>query len=150
MVGFIYPAFRSFRAIESKDTEDDTQWLVYWVVYSAFSVGEVFIDTLLFWIPFYYAFKFAFLVWLMAPPTVVPGGPGARWLYDNFLKDFLLKHEEAIDRGLEKMSSSGMNLASEAVGAVTEGAGAAMRASAEAINKARQNAQQFDGEKKDL
>ncbi|CAM9498441.1 unnamed protein product [Phaeothamnion confervicola] len=41
LVGFIYPAYMSFKAIESTDSADDTQWLTYWVVYAFFSVLEV-------------------------------------------------------------------------------------------------------------
>lgn len=57
IVGFVYPAFKSFEAIESKTRGDDTQWLIYWVVYAFFAVIESFSDFLLYWIPFYYAFK---------------------------------------------------------------------------------------------
>lgn len=70
VVGFVYPAFKSFQAIESKVRGDDTQWLIYWVVYAFFSIIEVFVDFLLYWIPFYYAFKLAFLLWAMLPQTV--------------------------------------------------------------------------------
>jgi receptor expression-enhancing protein 5/6 len=29
LLGFVYPAFASFKAIESKNKEDDTQWCVF-------------------------------------------------------------------------------------------------------------------------
>ena len=45
------------KAIESKEKDDDTKWLTYWVVYSAFSLIEFFTDIFLFWIPFYWFFK---------------------------------------------------------------------------------------------
>lgn len=57
ITGFVYPAYKSFFAIESKMKGDDQQWLIYWVVYGFFSVIEIFSDFLLYWIPFYYAFK---------------------------------------------------------------------------------------------
>ena len=65
LVGFVYPAYKSFQAIESKTKGDDTQWLVYWVIFAIFSIMEVFVNLVLYWIPFYYAFKLAFLLWAM-------------------------------------------------------------------------------------
>ncbi|EED92461.1 hypothetical protein THAPSDRAFT_262530, partial [Thalassiosira pseudonana CCMP1335] len=96
VIGFLYPAFQSFKAIENRANSDVTQWLIYWVVYSFFSIIEVFVDYLLYWIPFYYAFKMAFLLWAMLPQT-----RGAKFLYDNFLKDFLKTNESKIDAALK-------------------------------------------------
>jgi receptor expression-enhancing protein 5/6 len=102
IVGFVYPAFQSFEAIEHKAKGDDIQWLVYWVVFAFFAVIETFRDFLLYWIPFYYAFKLAFLLWAMLPQT-----KGAKFLYDSVLKDFL-KKENRIDAAMaesKKVSS---------------------------------------------
>eukprot|EP01083_Nonionella_stella_P096866 272344_1 len=109
IVGFLYPAFKSFHALESRSSSDVTQWLIYWVVYSFFSIIEVFVDFLLYWIPFYYAFKIAFLMWAMLPQT-----RGAKFLYDNFLKDFLKSNESKIDKALKDAKSSAGKVASEA------------------------------------
>ncbi len=51
IVGFVYPAYASFKAIESPDKHDDTMWLTYWVVFAVFSIAETFSDTLLWWFP---------------------------------------------------------------------------------------------------
>ena len=67
LIGFVYPAYRSVFAIESEETEDDTQWLTYWVVYGFFGLAEFFTDIFLSWIPFYYLLKCGFLIWCMAP-----------------------------------------------------------------------------------
>jgi receptor expression-enhancing protein 5/6 len=32
LVGWVYPAYRSFKAIETTEKTDDTQWLTYWYV----------------------------------------------------------------------------------------------------------------------
>lgn len=90
LIGFLYPTYKSFEAIEGKKQKEVTQWLIYWVVYSLFAIIEVFVDFLLYWIPFYYAFKMVFLSWAMLPQT-----RGATYLYDIFLKDFLKKNESA-------------------------------------------------------
>lgn len=45
LIGTIYPMYMSFKAIESEEKEDDTQWLIYWVIYSTFTIAEVFVGT---------------------------------------------------------------------------------------------------------
>jgi len=97
IVGFVYPAFKSFETIENKTKGDDIQWLVYWVIFAFYALIETFRSFLLFWIPFYYAFKLAFLLWAMLPQT-----KGAKFLYDSFLKDFLKKNESRIDAALSE------------------------------------------------
>ncbi|CAM9895648.1 unnamed protein product [Pylaiella littoralis] len=82
--GYLYPAYRSFKAIESATTADDTQWLTYWVVFAAFSILEAFLSVLLLKIPFYFALKLAFLAWCFLPQT-----QGAALLYNNFMKEIL-------------------------------------------------------------
>ena len=71
LVGFAYPAYASFQAIESPQKDDDVQWLTYWVVFSFFNVLEFFSDILLFWVPFYFVFKVIGLIYLFAPQTKV-------------------------------------------------------------------------------
>jgi receptor expression-enhancing protein 5/6 len=95
LVGFVYPAFKSFQSIETKLKGDDAQWLSYWVIFSFFTVIENFADMILYWIPFYYAFKMAFLLWAMLPQT-----KGAKFLYDEFLKDFLKVNESRINAAM--------------------------------------------------
>ncbi len=56
-IGVAYPAYMSVKAIESPDKSDDTQWLMYWVVFAFFSLGEVFSDVLVGWVPFYWLLK---------------------------------------------------------------------------------------------
>lgn len=93
IIGFVYPAYQSLLAVENKNKGDDVQWIVYWVLYTFFSLIETFQNFILYWIPFYYAFKLALLLWAMLPQT-----RGAKFLYDNFLKDFLKKTGDAPSR----------------------------------------------------
>ncbi|GAX19903.1 hypothetical protein FisN_1Hh629 [Fistulifera solaris] len=115
LVGFCYPAFKSFQAIETKHKGDDTQWLVYWVIFAFFSIMETFVDLLLYWIPFYYAFKLAFLLWAMMPQT-----KGAKYLYDTFLKDLLKKNESKIDAALAEAKKHAGAMGSEFASATSE------------------------------
>lgn len=129
-MGFVYPAFKSFEAIENKIRGDDTQWLIYWVVYAFFSIIEVFVDFLLYWIPFYYAFKLAFLLWAMLPQT-----KGAKFLYDSFLKDFLKSNESRIDAALKEAKRSASTIATEAAAATADLSASGLAAAASYASK---------------
>merc|ERR1712021_129276 len=104
--------FKSMESIENKNRGDDVQWLVYWVIFSFFGILESFANFLLYWIPFYYAFKLAFLLWAMLPQT-----KGAKFLYDSFLKDFLKKENSdsmsRIDTAMAEAKKSADTTASE-------------------------------------
>lgn len=115
IIGFVYPALKSLQAIEDNIRGDDTQWLIYWVVYSFFHIIEAFTDFLIYWIPFYFAFKLAFLLWAMLPQT-----QGAKFLYDGFLKDFLKKNESKIDAALDEAKRSMSSVAAEMAAATAE------------------------------
>jgi len=102
----------SIKAIETKDKDDDTKWLTYWVVYALFSLLEFFSDIFLFWIPFYNLSKCIMLLWLMYPS----GSNGSVMLYYKFIRPFILRHESQIDSAFGKAkaaASSAMNQAGE-------------------------------------
>ncbi|KAK8663941.1 hypothetical protein V6N13_083746 [Hibiscus sabdariffa] len=61
--------------------------------YGSFTLVETFSDKLLSWFPYYYHFKFAFLVWLQLPST-----EGAKQIYKNHLRPNLLKHQARVDQ----------------------------------------------------
>jgi len=130
IIGFVYPAFKSLQAIESKTRGDDTQWLIYWVVYCFFSMIEVFTDFLLYWIPFYFAFKLAFLLWAMLPQT-----KGAKFLYDSFLKDFLKKNESKIDAALDDAKRTTSTISAEIAAATAEISAAGLKAASDYATK---------------
>jgi receptor expression-enhancing protein 5/6 len=126
ITGFAYPALKSFQAIESNVRGDDTQWLIYWVFYSFFHIIEAFEDFLIYWVPFYYAFKLAFLLWAMLPQT-----KGAKFLYDSFIKDFLKKNESRIDAALDEAKRSMTSVAAEVAAATAEISAAGLKSAAE-------------------
>ncbi|KAF3702431.1 Receptor expression-enhancing protein 5 Polyposis locus protein 1 -like protein [Channa argus] len=93
LIGFLYPAYISIKAIESATKEDDTKWLTYWVVYGVFSVAEFFADIFLSWFPLYYIGKCVFLLWCMAPTH----SNGSIHIYNRIIRPFFLKNEAKID-----------------------------------------------------
>ncbi|XP_044854532.1 receptor expression-enhancing protein 6 isoform X1 [Mauremys mutica] len=108
LIGFVYPAYVSIKAIESTDKDDDTMWLTYWVVYGVFSVAEFFSDTFLYWFPFYYAGKCLFLVWCMAPVS----WNGSQVLYQKVIRPFFLKHHRIVDSVISDLSGTALDAAS--------------------------------------
>jgi len=93
LVGFVYPAYMSFKAVESTETSDDTQWLTYWVVYSFFTVFNDMLFIVLGFIPFLYIIKAVLYVWMFHPRT-----KGAQVIYEKVIKPLLLKYEGKLDR----------------------------------------------------
>ncbi|KAK4686705.1 receptor expression-enhancing protein 5/6, partial [Tremellales sp. Uapishka_1] len=82
LIGWALPAYLSVQAIESPGTNDDKQWLTYWVVFGSLNLLEsAAIRPLLYWVPMYFVFKTVFTVWLMLPAT-----RGAEVLYTNVLR----------------------------------------------------------------
>eukprot|EP01038_Epipyxis_sp_PR26KG_P011160 gene11160-14974_t len=100
LVGFLYPMYCTIKAIETKRTDDDIQWLVYWVVFGLFHVVENFVDYILYWFPIFYPIKVVFLVWLMLPQY-----NGAKMIYDAAIRPLFLKHENTIDAALKSVDT---------------------------------------------
>ncbi|XP_067940594.1 receptor expression-enhancing protein 5-like [Watersipora subatra] len=131
-IGFLYPGYASFKAIESHDKSDDTQWLIYWVVYGTFALVELGTDIFLFWIPFYWFFKCAFLIWCMVPNS----WNGSSFVYYKFIRPFILRYEDQIESRLDQVKDAGGKLISEGAKLADEAKDAAASAAADkAFNK---------------
>lgn len=123
-LGFAYPAYASVKAVESPEKEDDTQWLIYWVVFGVFNIVEFFSDILLSWFPLYFLAKLILLGWCMAPIS----WNGSQFIYHRFIRPFVLKHQESIDAAVDKIQDEASKVADKAKDAATE---AAIRAATE-------------------
>lgn len=86
VAGFVIPGYYSLDALFSVSKADDTQWLTYWVVFALFSVVESLISVV-YWFPFYYTFKFVFLLWLSLPMF-----RGAELIFRAFLQPMLSRY----------------------------------------------------------
>eukprot|EP00940_MAST-03C_sp_MAST-3C-sp2_P001512 g1512.t1 len=105
LVGFVYPAYESFKAIESRNREDNVQWLIYWVVFGCFHIAESGIEILLAWFPFYYAFKLGFLIYCFLPST-----RGAQFVYGNVIKPFFETHQVRFGHSEEEDPNAGRSV----------------------------------------
>lgn len=108
-IGFVYPAYKSVKAIESTATGDDTAWLMYWVVYASFSCLEFFSDILLSWVPLYFLIKCIFLLWCMAPISY----NGSKVIYNRLIRPWVLKNENKIDEVFGYVSNNAEKLANK-------------------------------------
>jgi len=82
LIGWALPAFLSVRAIESPQSNDDKQWLTYWVVFGLLNLAESMgIRAILYWLPMYFVFKTLIIIYLMLPAT-----RGAEVLYYNVVR----------------------------------------------------------------
>uniref|UniRef100_A0A7S3PV75 Receptor expression-enhancing protein n=1 Tax=Chaetoceros debilis TaxID=122233 RepID=A0A7S3PV75_9STRA len=95
LVTFIYPAYMSFKAIDSANSSEHTQWLTYWVVYSFFSITESVAGFLTEFIPFYFIIKICFFVYLYHPKFM-----GAGLVYTQAIKPFVMPHLEALTKSV--------------------------------------------------
>ncbi|CAJ0599263.1 unnamed protein product [Cylicocyclus nassatus] len=77
IAGFAYPAYRSVKAVRSPIKEDDTQWLIYWIVFAAFSIVDFSVFSS---VPFYWSLKMGFLLYLYLPMF-----NGATVVYNNVI-----------------------------------------------------------------
>ncbi|KAI8611917.1 receptor accessory protein 5 [Chytriomyces sp. MP71] len=108
LLGFVWPAYQSFKAIEAHNKDLNTQWLTYWTVFGFVSVLEVFSDHLLYWIPFYYAFKAVLILYL-----VLPQFHGAKVIYDQLLEPYLLKEQTIIDEDITKFKKQAASIVND-------------------------------------
>ncbi|KAI9228082.1 MAG: TB2/DP1, HVA22 family-domain-containing protein, partial [Piptocephalis tieghemiana] len=109
LVGTVFPAYASFKALQTTTQRDDKQWLTYWVVFGGFSIVEVFVDYILYWLPFYYLFKTFALMWLSLPQF-----QGAEYVYNQFLGPYLSAHYSKIDSAIDSARARAEAAASEA------------------------------------
>ncbi|XP_018010521.1 receptor expression-enhancing protein 5 isoform X2 [Hyalella azteca] len=99
LVGFLYPAYCSVKALESSTKADDTKWLTYWVVFATFSLIDTFSGFILSWLPFYWLAKVLFLVWCFSSSDF----NGSTVIYNKVILPFFKKHEKKIDSAMGRV-----------------------------------------------
>jgi len=90
----LYCGYMSFKAIESTNKDDDTQWLTFWLLYSLIVFAEIWTDIFLYWIPFYTELKIGIIVYLGV-------FKGASNIYQIIVRPTLLQHEKSIDKQID-------------------------------------------------
>jgi receptor expression-enhancing protein 5/6 len=93
LVSFVYPAYMSFKAIDSSNAVEHTQWLTYWVVYSFMTILENVCGFITEFIPFYFFIKVAFFIWLYHPKF-----KGAGLVYTEVIKPFVMPYLSSLHK----------------------------------------------------
>ena len=99
ITSFMYPALKTWKAVENEDRENTNLWLLFWTIYSLIYLFETvfFFVVSRFW--FYYELKLVFVLWLSLPTS-----QGARNIFDRAISPLLTQHEAAIDEWVDKLT----------------------------------------------
>ncbi|CAH8655897.1 unnamed protein product [Dicrocoelium dendriticum] len=116
LIGFLYPAYQSIKAIESPSKDDDTQWLCYWVVFAFLQMVEACTFSLVYYIPIYTTIKCIFLLHCMAP---IPEN-GSVFVYKHVIRPLFLKHSTTIDTALDSAVTFAESIIEESVWKATK------------------------------
>jgi len=89
---YLYPSYRSYKALDSKNVADAQEWLCYWIVAGILTIPLLVSNSILNWIPFYYEIKLAFTIWLILPKT-----KGHLVLFNKYVIPYMDKFSGKID-----------------------------------------------------
>lgn len=106
ILGTIYPAYASYKALRTKTVSNLYKWTMYWIVFAILSSLEGVTDILFgFWLPLYIEFKILVLIWLIFPVSQRSLGSGI--IYQRFIHRYLTVREKHIDRSIAKLKETG-------------------------------------------
>mmetsp|Transcript_23613 Transcript_23613/g.75920 ORF Transcript_23613/g.75920 Transcript_23613/m.75920 type:complete len:168 (-) Transcript_23613:101-604(-) len=94
LLGLVYPAYASYKVVQTHSVDAYMKWLMYWTILSLFALAELFVDPLSAWIPLYYEMKIGFIAWLAI-------FDGAATVYTSGVVPILDAYEPQIDRAIE-------------------------------------------------
>jgi receptor expression-enhancing protein 5/6 len=99
--GFAIPAYYSLNALFTPQPTDDVQWLTYWITYSVLIGLESAINAV-YWVPFYYTFKFVLVLWMALPQT-----GGAQLVFRSLIQPVFSRYfQGSVTSGLRNQAES--------------------------------------------
>ena len=96
LINFLYPTYKSFKALESRDQSDNKRWLVYWTVFGFVFAFKNFFGFFLSLLPGSTLFLTLVLFAVYCPLT-----NGYEYIYVHALRPLLKTYESKIDKYLE-------------------------------------------------
>ncbi|KAL0236939.1 hypothetical protein PCE1_000336 [Barthelona sp. PCE] len=92
--------YKSFKALQTPETSDDSRLLTFWIVFGLFSVIENIASIVIAWLPLYYELKIAFTAYLM-----LRNFKGSLKMYTEYVHPWLCLNEDQFDAWID--SSNG-------------------------------------------
>lgn len=74
------PIVWTLKAIEYKESEEDKQWITFWILYSAFMLVDMLSGFITIYLPFYFFIRTLVVLWLY-----LPNFKGALYVYKTFI-----------------------------------------------------------------
>ncbi len=96
LVNFLYPVYKSFKTLESRDQSDNKRWLVYWTIFGLVFAFKKFFNIFLQFIPGSSLILTVVLFVVYCPLT-----NGYEYIYVHGLRPVLLTYQNTIDKYLE-------------------------------------------------
>lgn len=97
---YLWPAYQTFKAVEANKQSLIKAWAIYWMIIGLFSTIQPVLDTLLFWVPFYYVLRLIGAIYLW-----YPGLQGSLHVYGRWVQPFIYEYEPLIDRRLAEFKA---------------------------------------------
>jgi len=89
---YLYPSYRSYKALDNKNIADAQEWLCYWIVVGILTIPLLVSNTVITWFPFYYEIKLIFCLWLILPQT-----KGHMQLFNKYIIPYMDRFSGRID-----------------------------------------------------
>lgn len=113
IIGVLYPTYESFKALERKNTDLNTQWLTYWIIYGMFNFFEntILLPLIFVYPSLFYLFKILFLLWLVNPRQL-----GASMIYILVIAPLMRTYQKDIDTYISVFGQTTANFVKDFAG----------------------------------
>ena len=91
LVGTVYPAYATAKAVTAKETDEMTRWCQYWLIFAMMSLVAFAVDMVGSMLPFYWEARVVFALWLVADKF-----KGATFLCVKYVEPALATHQATI------------------------------------------------------
>merc|ERR1712096_423816 len=95
----MYPAYNSYKVMQTNTMVENIKVITYWVVFSVFTVTEQVADGLVGdKLPYYWQVKVIFIIWLVSPLTM-----GYYYLFSWVVQPLMFRLEKKFDNILHQV-----------------------------------------------